>query len=174
MDLRTAELSDKRKIYQWLACSDITPSFMGPPDYTDLPVPTWEEFDKDYRPCYFGGGSSAEGKCYIIEDNGNEIGVVCHNELEMRAFETELDIWLQSEAVCGKGYGSRALQMLAAKLKREYGMKRFVIRPSARNKRAIASYQKAGFVPMENPPEKYRNPQELDYSDSVVLIKELN
>lgn len=173
MKLRIADLSEKRKIYEWLACSDITPSVMGPPNFEDHPVLSWEEFDRDYQSVYFGNGTDLEGKCFIIEDDDKEIGVICHNQIKLEERESELDIWLKSESVCGKGYGTRALLLLVRSLNKKHNVKKFVIRPSGRNRRAIASYQKAGFVLLEQPPKKYFDPYELYYDDCVVLVKEL-
>lgn len=144
---------------------------MGPPDFMDHPIPDWKEFDQDYEPHYFGSGTDLEGKCYIIEDENEEIGVICHNKLKVEQQESELDVWLKSENVCGKGYGTRALIELMRLLNEEHDIKTFVIRPSKRNSRAIASYKKAGFVLLEQPPEKYLDPEELDYDDCVILVK---
>ena len=53
VSLRPAVASDRRQVYEWLARSDVTPSMMGPPDYPDHPIPSWEEFCADYLPHYF-------------------------------------------------------------------------------------------------------------------------
>ena len=64
----------------------------------------------------------------------------------------ELDIWLKSESECGKGIGTQALKDTVDYLNKEFGIHKFLIRPSERNVRAIKSYQKAGFT--------YRNDKE--------------
>ena len=174
MIIRTAELKDKRKIYEWLAHSDTTSSMMGPPHFEDHPISTWQEFDNDYIAHYFGHGPDLNGKCFIIEEGTDEIGVICHNELKFTDKETELDIWLKNESVCGKGYGTRALVTLMDQLNQQYNLTTFIIRPSQRNKRAIAAYKKAGFQIIEHPAEKYLKPDELDYDDCVVMIRHIN
>ena len=105
MSLRPALASDRRHIYEWLAESDVTPSMMGPPDYPDHPVPTWEEFCADYLPHYFDDSEPFSGRCFIIVADGQDVGVVCYNAIEEQRRLTELDIWLRSEADCGKNYG---------------------------------------------------------------------
>ncbi|MBD3670539.1 MAG: GNAT family N-acetyltransferase [Gammaproteobacteria bacterium] len=172
ISLRLAERSDKPEIYQWLAQSDVTSSMMGPPDYADHPIPTWDEFDADYTEELFGPGDASGGKCFIIELDAEAIGVVCHSELDRQRRETELDIWLKSQSLCGQGYGPHALRLLMQQLHREHHIDHFFIRPSARNTRAIAAYQKAGFQLLTQPPMRYLRPEELDYADSVVLVKE--
>jgi diamine N-acetyltransferase len=51
--IRHAELSEKRKTYEWLCLSDTTNMYMGPPDYPEHPVPTWEEFREDFKDFYY-------------------------------------------------------------------------------------------------------------------------
>jgi len=58
----------------------------------------------------------------------------------------ELDIWLKERRLCGHGLGTEALRLLVGHLRREFGITRFLIRPSARNSRALRAYAKAGFV----------------------------
>jgi len=55
MALRPATEQDKRMVYEWVAKSDTTPSIMGPPQFPDHQVSTWEEFCTDYRSHYFDG-----------------------------------------------------------------------------------------------------------------------
>ena len=64
--LRPATETDRRSVYEWLACSDITASMIGPPHYLDHPVPTWEEFCADYDAHYFNDSALSRGRCFII------------------------------------------------------------------------------------------------------------
>jgi diamine N-acetyltransferase len=79
--LREAIEADRRKAYEWLAHSDLTPSIMGPPRFSDHPVPSWEEFCADYRPYYFDGSKPNQGRCFVIVASQTEVGVVCYNAL---------------------------------------------------------------------------------------------
>jgi hypothetical protein len=45
-----------------MARFDVTPSKMDPPDYTEAPIPTWEEFCADYVPLYFDGTRPEVGR----------------------------------------------------------------------------------------------------------------
>lgn len=170
--LREATEVDRRNVYEWLAHSDLTPSMMGPPQFPDHAVATWEEFCRDYLPYYFDGSKPNEGRCFIIVANKNDVGVVCYNALRGNK-ATDVDIWLRSEADCGKGFGSDALRTLSDYLNKKFGVTQIAVSPSARNHRAIAAYKKAGFHLI--PTEKYHEfvePEEMEYEDNVVLVKE--
>ncbi len=172
--LRPALESDRLQVYEWLTRSDVTPSMMGPPDYPDHPAPSWEEFCGDYMPNYFDDSDPFAGRCFIIVADGQDVGVVSYNAIEEEGGLTELDIWLGAEAYCGKGYGSNALEALCAHLHKAYRVEHFIIRPSGRNRRAIAAYKRAGFelLPL-SPAEQTERFGEADYEDSVVLLKQL-
>ena len=102
--LRPACESDRHAVYDWLAQSEITPSMMGPPTYTEAPIPTWEEFCADY----------------VI------------------------------------------------------GLMEFIMRPSARNVRAIKAYAKAGFVRLPlTTTEQAAICGETEHHDTIVMRKTL-
>ncbi len=101
-----------------------------------------------------------------------DVGVVCYNALRSDNV-TDVDIWLRSEADCGRGFGSDALLTLTDYINKEFAVTHVAVSPSARNHRAIAAYKKAGFHPV--PTEKYHEfvkPEEMEYEDNVVLVKE--
>jgi diamine N-acetyltransferase len=143
---------------------------MGPPLFPDHPIPTWEEFCQDFRLHYFNDLKPEDGRCFIIVVDGIDIGAICYNAL--RSISTDIDIWLRSEADCGKGIGSDAIKTLTDYLNTEFGIKRITISPSARNQRAIAAYQKSGFqlIPQDIY-QHFINPEEMEYTDTVVLVK---
>lgn len=147
---------------------------MGPPDYPDLSIPTWEEFCADYLPHYFDDSEPFSGRCFIIVADGQDVGMVCYNTIDQQRRSTELDIWLCSEAHCGRGYGSNALERLCADLHAAYGVEEFIIRPSKRNHRAIAAYRRAGFelLPLTHAEQRKRF-GEGDCEDDVVLSKRI-
>ncbi len=175
MSIRPALASDRRNVYGWLAESDVTESMMGPPTYPDLPIPTWDEFCADYLPHYFDDSEPYTGRCFIIVAGGQDVGVVCYNNIDDQRRLTELDIWLRSEADCGKGYGSNTLRVLCQHLHEAYGVADFIIRPSKRNRRAIAAYERAGFelLPLERDDQRMQF-GEGDCEDSVVLMKRID
>jgi RimJ/RimL family protein N-acetyltransferase len=172
--LRPARESDRRDVYRWLAESDVTRCMMGPPLYPDASVPTWDEFCDDYGPHFFDGSREEVARSYVIEVDGEAVGHVNYDGMDPVRGTVELDIWLRSEGVCGRGYGSDALAALTGHLHERFGTTEFVIRPSRRNPRAVHAYEKAGFAPLplsgEQQAEMY-GPG--DYTDAVVMRRRL-
>ncbi len=169
--LRRAALRDRPKIYRWLARSDATAEMMGPPKFPDHPVPGFAEFCADYDDAAF----SEDGcfQIFIISIDGQEAGSVQFRVQERGA---ELDIWIADRRHWGGGIGSETLRRLAAMLEKRGDVDTLVIRPSARNRRAVAAYKKAGFE--EYSPDKHALPrifveEGLDYHDAVVLARRL-
>jgi len=170
--LRTALISDREKIFKWLTQSDITSSIMGPPNYSDHPIPTWEEFKNDYRDPFFNDTGNGKGRNFIIIANGTEIGTVGYDGMDRQKSIAELDIWLKERKYCGQGYGPDALNALTNYLCKEYGIVNFIIRPSARNIRAMRAYYKAGFKKMHlSQEEQIKQFGRGDVADTVTLVK---
>ena len=171
--LRPARESDRRDIYTWLAESDVTPSMLGPPHFPQAPPPTWEAFCADYGPGFFDGRAPEREASYIIEVGGEALGQVNYEVRDTPDRLAELDIWLRSEADTGHGYGPDALTAMVAHLQAALGIHRFLLRPSARNPRAVRAYQKAGF---EIVPMSARRQVEVygpgDYEDTLIMIRQ--
>lgn len=165
--LRPATPADRRPIFDWLTNSDLTRLTMGPPDYPDIPIPTWEEFKNDYKPYFFDSSKPLSGRCFIIEVNSEAIGQINHDKISTIDHSTELDIWLRSSAYINKGYGSDAINTLCDYLAQKFGCKKFIISPSERNRAAIKAYEKAGFIITEEKPEGFL----AESVDSLVMVK---
>ncbi len=172
--LRPAQESDRRAIFEWLAESDVTPSMMGPPLFSDMPPPTWDEFCDDYGQQFFDGTTPERLGSYIIEVRGEALGQVNYEVIDSAPSVAELDIWLRSQADCGHGYGPDALVALTRYLYEAIGLQEFLVRPSLRNSRAVRAYEKAGFTLV---PMSYERQTELygpgDCSDAIVLSMRL-
>lgn len=172
--LRPARSGDARPIYEWLARSDLTATMAGPPTYPERPVPTWDEFRSDYPDHYFDGSAPELGRCFVIHADGEPIGQVNCNDIfeHLGRKRVELDIWLRSEACCGRGHGSDALGALCQYLTHRFGVEEFLVQPSARNPRAIRAYEKAGFVRLGHSVEQARETWgPSDYVDSVYMVR---
>lgn len=171
VQLRSARECDRRDVYSWLAESDVTASMMGPPTYPDSLPPTWDEFCADYGPRFFDSSAPELEASYIIEVAGEPVGHVNYEIRDVPVRLAELDIWLRSEGDTGHGYGPDALAALTEYLQSALGINTFLLRPAARNRRAIRAYQKAGFtlVPM-TAQQKVETYGPGDYDDTVVLL----
>ena len=173
--LKPAVISDRKKIFKWLTQSDVTSSMMGPPNYSDHPIPKWEEFKNDYRDTFFDDSGNGKGRNFIIIADETEVGTIGYDGVNRQKNIAELDIWIKENKYCGRGYGSDALQTLTTYLFKQYGITNFIIRPSARNTRAIRAYCKAGFTIMHlSREEQIKQFGQGDYTDSVTLIKRMN
>ena len=174
--LRPAILSERRLIYAWLAKSDLTPSFMGPPNYPDSHIPTLKEFCQDYKENFFNPAGNKTGRNYIIIANNIRVGTIGYDLFNDKKRRVVLDIWMRSERYCGKGYGTDALRTICGFLNKRYTIKDFYISPSSGNKRAIAAYRKAGFraIRMSRRVAKKEFGVDIyDYHDNIVMRKTL-
>ena len=172
--LRPALPSDREKIFLWLTKSDLTPSFIGKPDFPDSPIPSWEEFIRDYTTNFFSPSGNKKGRNFIILSERIEVGTVGYDLFNQEKNTVALDIWLRSKKYCGRNYGVDALQTLCIHLSQKYRIKNFYISPSLRNIRAISCYKKAGFTTMKM--DQYQAKQKFgvdvfDYDDNVVMKK---
>lgn len=176
IELRAAEVTDREKIYDWLTQSDLTSSIMGPPDYPDHPISTWEEFCKDYTISFFNASGDGKGRNYIIFINDEEIGTIGYDLLDKERDRVVLDIWMRAGKYCGLGYGTDAIKTLCEYIHKTYGINNFIISPSARNKRAIASYKKAGFkyISAISKAEQIDEFGIIEYKDNIIMKKTYN
>lgn len=169
VNLRNAALSDRRLIYDWLARSDATPEMLGPPTFSDAPVPNYDEFCADYDDEAFR--DCGPFRLFVIAVNDREIGAISYYIKENIA---EIDLWIGSASEWGRGYGPAAIRIVADKLAQLGNVGQMIIRPSARNRRAVAAYRNAGFAPYD--PKAHDVPgwclsEGLDYSDAVLMVR---
>ena len=166
--LRLATFDDREKIYNWLAHSDITSKMMGPPDFPDNDIPTWEFFVQDYNSQFFDNNDPDNGKSFIIEAGGEEVGHINYGEIDRATNTVELDIWLRSSEYLNMGYGTDAIRAVCKYLFTKLGCQRIIIAPSGRNKDAVRAYKKCGFLETEEIPKNFVP----DYYDTVILMKQ--
>ncbi|MCS6944829.1 MAG: GNAT family N-acetyltransferase [Sutterellaceae bacterium] len=174
--LRRAEPADCERAYGWLVCSDLTPDIAGPPLYPEVPLPTFEAFCAQYPAFYFDGSRPFEGRALIIEAGGASVGFLAHGRVCLLHEVTQIDLWLNGRAVCGRGYGSEALRLASEWMQGAYGIDRFVVRPSRRNVRALRAARRAGFRETDLPPAQVMRELQLAaarYSDEVLLFRAL-
>lgn len=174
--LRLSTPDDRRRIYDWFARSDLTASMAGEPLFPDAPPGTWEEFCEDHTPHFFEGETTEQGRCFIIQVDGEDVGQIYYNDIEERngVKRVELDMWMRAEKFCGNGYGSDALDALCNFLAKRFGVEQFMVQPSARNPRAIRAYEKVGFVRLGlSLDEAVKAWGPNDYFDSVCMVKTL-
>lgn len=169
IEIRPSTLNDKRKVFGWLTNSNLTKEMMGPPNYPDAKIPTWNEFDKDYPDYYFDGSYPLKGRCFIIVEDENEAGQINYNSIDVKEKSADLDIWLSDKKYTGKGIGTKAIHILCEYLHEKFDCEQVMMSPSKRNLNAINAYKKAGFVMTDIELDE----SEKDYDDNVVMIKKM-
>lgn len=153
-----ANLADKENVYTWCFHSETTKCHSGPPYYPETPIQTSEEFFNDYEgyaDYFFDGTRPEKGRGFIILVNNEQVGFISYTSFHLKPGWSELDIWMNQEANCGKGYGSDALIALSDYLNKNMSINKMIMRPSAKNERAIKSYMKAGFQKSDLLPPEY-------------------
>ena len=155
IDLTPATLDDRQKVYDWCFHSETTKSHSGPPDYPESPFPSFDEFYDDYADYFFIGAAPADGRGFIILHGGEAVGFISYCSFHLKQHKSELDIWMNLEANCGKGFGTDAIISLAAYLGETMQVREVIMRPSLKNLRAIRSYKKAGLEESNQVPGDY-------------------
>ncbi|MEP6608904.1 MAG: GNAT family N-acetyltransferase [Burkholderiaceae bacterium] len=145
LSLRRARLLDRPRIHEWVTESDLTSNTLGPPLYPERPIPTLDEFSAEYVNTHFDGTRPYEGRMFVIVAGGDEIGCIFHGPVDLLNDVVELDIWLAERRWTSRGLGSEALVLLADWMQANYGVNRFLVRPSRRNVRALRAMRRAGF-----------------------------
>ncbi|MFN3565779.1 MAG: GNAT family N-acetyltransferase [Burkholderiaceae bacterium] len=143
--LRRAVLADRPRAYAWLVDSDLARATMGQPLFPDHPAPTYEQFCDDYEPHFFEGSRPLDGRGLIVQADGADIGFLAYRRIDLPRDVVELDVWLAGLRHCGRGRGSEALMLACEWLQQNFGVNRFVARPSRRNVRALRAVRRAGF-----------------------------
>lgn len=172
--LRRARDTDRARIYEWLIGSDLTVNLMGAPMYPDRPIQSFEQFSQSFPRHFYEGTRPYAGRMYVITAQGEEIGCISHGPIDVLNDVVELDIWLAERRVAGHGYGSESLVVLCDWLQINYGVNRFLARPSRRNVKALRAMRRAGFRETDLPAQEVVAKLSLPagkYGDEVLLFR---
>ncbi len=174
--LRRATLADRPLVYAWLAESDLTPDSMGLPLFPDHPPPSYAQFCEDYEPYFFEGSRPFDGRGLVIRAEGADIGFLAYRRIDLLRDIVELDLWLAGRRHSGRGLGSEALALACEWLQEDFGVNRFMLRPSRRNVRAVRAIRRAGFRETDLPANEVITKLALSrprYFDEVLLFRVL-
>jgi multimeric flavodoxin WrbA len=174
LKLRLADLSDRRKLYEWMYGSDSSKSMIGEPMFPEKPTKTWKEFANSWQLFYFQRPLSSLGHALVIEHDGEDVGGIAYHQPDEKN-RSEIDIWLRSEKDCNRGIGPRAIKLLCRHLYMNLGILFFWAMPSARNPRSIRALEKIGFkrLPLSANEGKAEFGSQ-DYGDCVYMIKDMS
>jgi len=106
---------------------------------------TKEKFFQDWYEGYFDINLLEKGQCFWIVVNGEKIGQVNNNKIDLENKRVELDIIIGAKENMGKEYGSDALKTLIKYLFKNFNINKIWIAARVNNPRAIRAYEKAGF-----------------------------
>ena len=174
VSLRLACMKDRENLYKWMYQSDAGASMWGEPIFPEKQARTWEEFKTMWAPYYFQLPLTGRGHVFVIEKDGEDIGGVAFHCPD-RKNRSEIDVWLRSEADCGQGSGSEAVDLLTRFLYRELGIGQFWMQPSARNPRSLRAYEKTLFKRLPLSPEEGKKEFGFqDYYDSVYILRDMS
>ena len=151
LELRPACLEERPEVYRMMANSDATAEMMGPPNYCDHPVPDYGEFCDDYDEEAFA--TVGNFRIFMMALDGRDIGVI---QYWLQGTVAEIDLWIACRRDWNRGHGPAAIGLIARWLRERTAAALMIIRPSARNRRAITAYCKAGFRHYD--PERFRLP----------------
>ncbi|MCL2634863.1 MAG: GNAT family N-acetyltransferase [Oscillospiraceae bacterium] len=155
IELIPAALDDRQNIYSWCFHCETSKSHCGLPDFPDVVIPSYEEFLEDYVEYFFTGAEPEKGRGFMIISNRVQVGFISYTCFHLKPSMAELDIWLNSESHCGKGFGNDAIVSLCNFLYSTQGISEFIMRPSPKNERAVKSYKKSGFEESDKSPRDY-------------------
>ncbi len=143
--LRRAAPHDAALAHQWLAQSDLTAHWLGPPWFAERQVPGREQFEAQYAVHYFNGRRPFEGRVLMLRSAAIDLGVLAWHRVDLMRDLVELEIWLAGSEFSRKGIAAEALDLACDWLQANFGVNRFLLRPSRRNVRALRCARRAGF-----------------------------
>jgi RimJ/RimL family protein N-acetyltransferase len=148
IQLRPAQLNNRRSVYEWLYFSDFSADLNRYQGITPETIPAYETFCEDFADYYFDGSAPEKGRSYMLVEPGQDeaIGVISYTAYYLLPHLAEFDIWLAGLRYANGGRGTEAIYLLATQLF-DSGYREIIIRPAIQNKRAIRAYEKAGFMP---------------------------
>lgn len=169
--------ADRLRVFDWMARSDLTSRTMGPPVFVQYPVPTYESFCATWQTYYFDGSRPFEGRGFLIQVDGIPVGFLSYGPVDLFRDVVEIRLWMASSKVTGKGFGSDALRMACQWLQANFGVNRFLIRPSRRNVHALRALRRAGFRETDLEAKEVITKLELapgTYHDEVLMFHMLD
>ncbi len=169
VQLRPATLADRRMIHAWSYGSDVAPLL----HVSDAPARPFADWCGDWEAHFFTDDAPERGRMFVVLEAAVPVGAIAYNDIDER-HRVELDIWLNAEANCGRGLGTDAIEVLCGHLEVAFGVRTFMMQPSARNPRAVRAYEKVGFVRVPATAEEIAADWGgVDHPDSVLMIREV-
>lgn len=133
------------RVFDWRTRSDLALAPAEVPLVFEHRVPTFEEFCAAHPEDCFSGARPFAGRVLIIRAGDEDVGFVSYGGINLEKDVVVLDAWLASTRFRGRGYGSAAIALACRWLQAQFGVDRFLLRPSRRNVHALRAARRAGF-----------------------------
>lgn len=150
ISLRTAKQEECRLVYDMGLSTDHLRQ-----DFLESFEEGYDSFALEYEAGYFDDSEPfiRAGLMICLGIERLPIGFISYSQItDYRGRErvyhfgvAELDIWLNGEVNCGRGYGTDAIATLTRYLRERANINSFMICPERNNLRAMRAYGKAGF-----------------------------
>jgi RimJ/RimL family protein N-acetyltransferase len=105
---------------------------------------TRKKFFDDWQDDYFNESLPDKGQSFWIVADGEKIGQINYNAIDLDKKEAELDIIIGESQNMGRGYGTDALKTLIRHLFDNFDIDKIWVKTRVNNQRAVAVCEKAG------------------------------
>jgi len=144
--LRVARADERKRIYEMGLSTDCLEEGAG----TEYPNGL-ADFEAEYTQRYFDGREPAVCGGMMICAGSKTVGFIVYDQTSheddwVNPGIMTIDIWLDGEKNCGKGYGTDAVKALAKHLHEQYAIHTFYACIDKTNRRSIRACEKSGFV----------------------------
>jgi len=184
--LKVAKAEERKLIYRMGLSTDCLTEGVGGEYVNGL-----ADFEAEYTERYFDSREPAVCGGMMIYVGNDPVGFIVYDQT---SYEDDwvnpgimtIDIWLDGEKNCGKGYGTDATKALAKYLHKQHAIHTFYAYIDKTNRRSIRACEKAGFVQVDDhdrpsvlerifTPKAMRSPlfeDEYLSGDTVLMLKE--
>ncbi|HCJ07287.1 MAG TPA: UDP-4-amino-4,6-dideoxy-N-acetyl-beta-L-altrosamine N-acetyltransferase [Lachnospiraceae bacterium] len=136
--IRPITMDDTNNIVRWRNSAEVKKYFIYQKDFTIEGHTNW----------MLNKVATGQVVQFIIVENqtGMDIGSVYLQDIDYVHKKAEYGIFIGEDSAKGKGYGTQVAKLMIKYAFKELGLHRLYLRAFADNRRAISSYQKAGFI----------------------------
>lgn len=148
--LKPATLAQRRLIFNM----GLSTAYMGARFAEDYPG-GFAAFADDYEDMFFDSRAPSVCGGLIVYQEAEPVGFISYccisyGKTYLKPGIMEIDIWMNGEHNCGRGFGNDAIVTLTDYLHEAYGVHTCIIFPEKCNHRAVCAYKKAGFTEVAN------------------------